>query len=56
MYRYHAEPYPEFSGPTKINNHLENGRKLFENEIIGPEGFAVDSNGTTSYCQHQYNI
>lgn len=50
MYRYHDEPYPEFSGPTKINDHLENGLKLFENEILGPEGFAIDSNGTVSYC------
>ena len=51
MYSYHDEPYPEFSGPTKINDHLENGLKLFENEILGPEGFAVDLNGTASYCQ-----
>lgn len=52
LYRYHAEPYPEFSGPSKVNDHLENGQKLFENEIIGPEGFAIDSNGTTLYSQH----
>ena len=44
-YRYHEEPRPEFVGPMKINNHLKHGRRIFENEIVGPEGFATDSEG-----------
>ena len=36
---------PKLTGSLKINNRLQKARKLFENEIIGPESFAVDSTG-----------
>lgn len=29
----------------EVNDHLKKGRKLIESEIVGPEGFAVDSDG-----------
>ena len=43
--RYHEESCPDFVGPMEINNDLKWGKKILENEIIGPEGFAVDSDG-----------
>lgn len=45
--RYHEEPRPEFVGPMEINNHLKRGRRILENEIVGPEGFATDADGET---------
>lgn len=44
--RYHDEPRPEFTGPMEVNNHLRQGQRLLENEIIGPEGLTLDSEGS----------
>ena len=45
LFRYHDDPRPEFVGPMEINHHLKQGKRLLENEIVGPEGFAIDSDG-----------
>ena len=45
-FRYHEElPCPEFVGSLEVNDHLKTGRKLFESEIAGPEGFAIHPDG-----------
>ena len=36
---------PCFTGAMEINDHLKQGRRLFENEIVGPEGIAMDHEG-----------
>ena len=38
---------PPLVGPLAVNKALKRGVKLFENELAGPEDFAVDENGET---------
>ena len=45
-HRYSDQELPEFVGALAVNSHLKKARRLFENEILGPESFAVDKQGT----------
>jgi len=35
---------PQYTGVYAVNNELQNARRLFEGQIIGPESFEVDKN------------
>ncbi len=43
--RYSEKPFPEFKGPLAVNEELKKAQKLFENEVVGPEAFAMDTKG-----------
>ena len=49
---YSSKGMPAFTGPLAINDHLQKASRVFENEIAGPEAFAVDKEGTCvrMYC------
>lgn len=44
-FEYSSEECSFSADPLRVNDHLKSGRRLFENEIIGPEAFAVNKNG-----------
>ena len=50
--RHSNNSRPEFVGPLSINDHLKQAKRLFENQIVGPESFAVDKEGTTNVPTH----
>ena len=39
-----------FVGPMEINDHLQKGKRLFTNEIVGPEAFAMDLDSKFIEC------
>lgn len=43
--RYSNESAPEMIGPLAINELLRHGERLFENDMLGPEAFALDDQG-----------
>jgi len=39
---------PVYTGVYAVNNKLHKATRLLENEIVGPESFEVDKDGTLS--------
>ena len=37
---------PQYTGVYAVNNELQKARRIFEGQIVGPESFAVDKDGT----------
>ncbi|KAK3103508.1 hypothetical protein FSP39_019724, partial [Pinctada imbricata] len=42
----YPKPLPVLQGPLAVNTLLKKAQRIFEGEIIGPESFAADRNGT----------
>ena len=51
--RYSSEECSFSVDPLRVNDHLKSGRRLFESEIIGPEAFAVNKNGTCTVAKYE---
>lgn len=55
-YRYSSSERPDFDGPLTVNNYLKRSRKLFTNEIVGPEGIVTDKNGVLYFIGYVWYI